>query len=193
VVLGLEWSVLRPGGSRQAALLGSRVAVIPGRVCHPVSTHPSTTRRGRQLSSSQSAPAAPQLHLCISDQAITPYHNPLNPTTSASFDLSLALALSSCRFGSLPRLSCSKQQNLQSLVSTSHLALIAAAARTSPTSLLDQTFVHPNSTASRTHYHGLPVDKNAPLRPPFTVRIGISSAFPCAACTSRTGVLRRIS
>jgi hypothetical protein len=48
-----------PGGSLQAALLGSRVAVIPGRVCHPVSTHPSTTRRGRQLSSSQSAPAAP--------------------------------------------------------------------------------------------------------------------------------------
>jgi hypothetical protein len=152
---GLKWSVLRPGGTHQLCALGPVSPVIPGAsATQSPHTHPSTPRRGRQLSSKQSAPAA-QLHPRISDQAISPYHNPLNPTTSAASDLlwhSHSRAVVSARFLVCPAPRHESSIPRPNLPSRS----LAAAAGTLPTSLQTQALIHPqfdSLTISSPHLH----------------------------------------
>jgi hypothetical protein len=104
--------------------------------------HPSTTRRGRQLSSINRL-QQPSSTFCISDQAITPYHNPLNPTTSVDFLPSLALALSSCPFGSPLRLSISTQHIFQSPFRHPIQKLAATAASILSKSILAPDLIYP--------------------------------------------------
>jgi hypothetical protein len=99
-------------GYPQAALSRSRLAAIPG-ASATHSPHPFHNTARASIKLHQSAPAA-QLHLCISDQAITPYHNPLNPTTSVDFFLLWHSHSRAVLFGSLLRLSISTQHIFQS-------------------------------------------------------------------------------
>jgi hypothetical protein len=98
-------------GYPQAVLSRSRLAAIPGASAN--SPHPFHNTARASIKLHQSAPAA-QLHLCISDQAITPYHNPLNPTTSVDFFLLWHSHSRAVLFGSLLRLSISTQHIFQS-------------------------------------------------------------------------------
>jgi hypothetical protein len=137
--LGLEWSVLARGRP-QAVLFGSRLALVSG-ASATQSPHPSTTRRGRQLSSVN------RLHQPCSTFALltkpslpTTIHStlPLAPTSSFSGTRTLELSF---RLASSPVLL--HATSLQFLVSTFHPDLATAAPAIHCTSVQVPVLIYP--------------------------------------------------
>jgi hypothetical protein len=103
-----------PGVTHQAVLSRSRLAAIPG-ASATKSPHPSTVRRGRQLSSIKSAPAASSTFAFLTKPSLpTTIHPtlPLAPTSSFSGTRTLELSF---RLAFL-HLSISTQHIFQTLV-----------------------------------------------------------------------------